>query len=495
MCEELESAKSELGETQADVSSLKDIVSESVHTMKLLTSIIAKQNKQINSMERDIDELKNRSMRDNVIFHNIPEKKDDDLKETVAASMLTMGLDLAGIEYERIHRMGDVNPEGKPRPVVAKPTRYKDTQRLLGHRRREIDKKTDPWISPQFPESVREQRIQLAQMADHAHKKDRSVKTKITHTTLFINGQKVSPPLAPTSAAEVLLLPKPEQRELSETKFVQTNMTSVKGSTFVGRGINVKSLNDVRKAQKSLMLHAETVQTSHNIISYWLPNGDSGYYDDHDYSMGRRMLQTLEQLEHRGVMVVLTRNYGGNKLGPQRFEIARDITKKVSALLYKEESSHQQRMPSKSLQPPAASSSAENTYVIQGEMRQRYDVMKSTCDVTNNRRSNKEDSSTSSSAGSKPSEQDEVNIQCTSSVKDDNQGRRIQEVKEDIQENGNDGLKHDHDQEDLDRTASSDLFPEVKTSDEDNEIYNESEFFLIGFANKQCTYIYSTSII
>ena len=115
-------------------------------------------------------------------------------------------------------------------------------------------------------------------------------------------------------------------------------------------------------------------------------------------------------------------------------------------------------MPSKSLQPPAASSSAENTYVIQGEMRQHYDVMKSTCDVTNNRRSNKEDSSTRSNAGSMPSEQDEVNIQCTSSVKDDNQGSRLQEVKEDIQENGNDGLKHDDDQEDLNKTASSDLF-------------------------------------
>ena len=99
----------------------------------------------------------------------------------------------------------------KTRPIVAKPTRYKDTQRLLSHRRRGINDKNYPWISPQFPESVREERIQLAQIADHAHKKNRSVKSQITPNTLFINGQKVSPPLARTSAAEVLLLPKPEQ--------------------------------------------------------------------------------------------------------------------------------------------------------------------------------------------------------------------------------------------------------------------------------------------
>ena len=163
------------------------------------------------------------------------------------------------------------------------------------------------------------------------------------------------------------------------------------------------------------------------------------------------------------------------KLGPQRFEIARDITKKVSALLFKEESSQQQRMPSNSLQPPAASSRPENTYVIEGEMHQGYDVMKSTCDVTNNRRSNKEDSSMRSSAGNKPSEQDEVNTKCTSGIKDNDQGRKIQAAKEDMQENGNDGLEHVDHQEDLNRTASSDLFPEVKASDEENETDNESE--------------------
>ena len=51
VCEDLEGAKSGLADTQADESTLKDIVSENVHTMKLFTSIIAKQDKQINSQE------------------------------------------------------------------------------------------------------------------------------------------------------------------------------------------------------------------------------------------------------------------------------------------------------------------------------------------------------------------------------------------------------------------------------------------------------------
>ena len=69
-------------------------------------------------MAKDIEELKTRSMRDNVIFHNIPETKDEeDLKGAVAASMLKMGLDLSGIEYDRIHRLGPATPNNKPRAI------------------------------------------------------------------------------------------------------------------------------------------------------------------------------------------------------------------------------------------------------------------------------------------------------------------------------------------------------------------------------------------
>ena len=123
---------------------------------------------------------------------------------------------------------------------MPKPILCKDTQRLLNHRKRGINNKQHPWISPQFPESVREERIQLAQIADHAHNKDKGMKSNITHNALIINGQKVLPPLAPTSAAVVLLLSNPEQMELLEITFAQTNMISVKRSTLVGRGIPIR---------------------------------------------------------------------------------------------------------------------------------------------------------------------------------------------------------------------------------------------------------------
>ena len=425
-------------------------------------------------MAKDIEELKTRSMRDNVI----PETKDEeDLKGAVAASMLKMGLDLSGIEYDRIHRLGPATPNNKPRAIVAKPCLHRDTQRLLSHRKVGINKKNDPWISPQFPESVREERIQLAQIADMAHRKDRKTKSKIAQNALYINGQKVLPPLEPVSPAEVLLLPKAEQRELLEIKFAKTNVISVKGSTFTGRGTPVTSLNDVRKAQKSLMLHQETVQASHNIICYLLPNGTSGYFDDHDYGMGRRMLQTLEQQERSGIMVVLTRFYGGNKLGPQRFEVARDITRQVCLLLpkaQKEGSIQARQQPQNSSSQPTnlSSQATRNRDVTHNDILLDRDIISSTSDVTDrSTRQGRDVSGEVLGLGNEPSKQDTINTNATcgftGSVRNSDQAHHSNREKDEISGQEHDNIaiiEHAGDEDDLNVTASSDLLP-----DTDNE--------------------------
>ena len=71
--------------------------------------------------------------------------------------------------------------------------------------KREINKKNDPWISPQFPDSVQEERIKLAQTAEIAHKKDKKTKCKITHNALYINRQRVIRVLLPLKPVSQLM--------------------------------------------------------------------------------------------------------------------------------------------------------------------------------------------------------------------------------------------------------------------------------------------------
>ena len=135
-------------------------------------------------MAKDIESLKTRSMRDKIIFYNIPEKKDEDLKETVAVSMLKTCLDLSGVEYDHIHRLGVASTDGKPRGIMANHACMETHRDYRVTGKREINKKNDPWISPQFPDSVQEERTQLERIAEIAHKKDKKKQSVRLHTML-----------------------------------------------------------------------------------------------------------------------------------------------------------------------------------------------------------------------------------------------------------------------------------------------------------------------
>lgn len=339
--EEFEGAKEIIGETQADISTLRDAVSENSHVVRILAAIIEKQDKQLRDVKLELDELRMREMRGNVLFHNIPENPDENLKESVVSSFRHIER-MENIVYDRIHRLGHPSKDSKPRIIVAKPRYYEDAERLLKVRKPGLNKQTDPWISPQHPESVRECRIQLSIMAQEMKKKDPSVKTKLSNTRLIVNGQPVNPPLQPVSAATVQLLPKVEQEELKAVaeKMVKISPKTITGSSFTAHATTVKSLNGVRTIQKAILLNPESARASHNIVAYILPTGESGYYDDGDHGMGRRMLQTLEQRgESSGVIVIITRHDHGasrTKIGPRRFDVIRDLTRNVCNVLYHE---------------------------------------------------------------------------------------------------------------------------------------------------------------
>ena len=45
--------------------------------------------------------------------------------------------------------------------------------------------------------------------------------------------------------------------------------------------------------------------------------------------MGRAIMQAIEKSGIKGVVVFVTRQYGGNKIGYKRFQIVKDLTSKV----------------------------------------------------------------------------------------------------------------------------------------------------------------------
>ena len=332
--QEFEGAKEILGETQADVSTLRDMVTDNNQIIRILAATVDKQFKDINSIKAEMEDLKNRGMRDNVLFHNVPEKQNEDVRDAVMRAFRHVK-EVGDIRYDRIHRLGPPAKDRKPRPIVAKPSDHQDKERLLQIKRPRGQKTSEPWISPQYSESLRERRAQLAIIAQEARKKDPTSTTKLYHTKLTINGQVVNPPLGPVSPAEIQLLPIIEKEELQAINkgMVQTATISHKGTSFIAKASTVRNISQVRMIQKAVLVNPESARAAHNIVAYILPNGDPGYYDDDDYGMGRRMLQAMQQREQKGVVVVVTR-YHRSKLGSERFEVIRDITHKACELLH-----------------------------------------------------------------------------------------------------------------------------------------------------------------
>lgn len=329
----LEEARATIGETQADVCSTQELLQDNVKTIQMLTSVVLKQNQQLNSLQSEVDDLKARSMRENILIHNVPEDDSQGVRNAAVKALARVNIDISSTEFDRIHRLGPVRSDKSSRPIVAKPHKFRETDRLLNVDKRGLNRKTQPWISPQYPEQIREARIQLSMIAEEKKKLSPNVKIKINHTTLLVNNSIVKPSLTPPSPAEILTLEKQEKEELKNIKFVKGAQVNTKSSSFVAQATHVKNLNQVRNAYKATMLDPAAAQATHNIAAYILPGGSSGYCDDRDYGLGRRALQVMQSLNSKqqqlGIAIFISRQYGGTKLGTQRFDIVRDITTEV----------------------------------------------------------------------------------------------------------------------------------------------------------------------
>ena len=91
------------------------------------------QNDKENKLRSEIVDLKCRSMRDNLLFFQIPEEKDENC-ETKLLNFIENELGIVNastqIQLHRAHRVGPFK-RGKTRPIVAKFAYYPDRERVL----------------------------------------------------------------------------------------------------------------------------------------------------------------------------------------------------------------------------------------------------------------------------------------------------------------------------------------------------------------------------
>lgn len=140
--------------------------------------------------------LESHSRRNNLIFYNIPEVRQESsaTTETLLYTFLEQNLDMAEeetneIPIERVHRLGKIREDNKPRPIIAKFSFHKDKERILSSARTLAG--TNYGISQDFPREIVEIRKGLVKVMKEAKKKGQD--TKLVYDKLYINGTRYRP--------------------------------------------------------------------------------------------------------------------------------------------------------------------------------------------------------------------------------------------------------------------------------------------------------------
>ncbi len=125
-----------------------------------------------------------------------------------------------------------------------------------------------------------------------------------------------------------------EREEAEAVTFTHTETVMEKGSSFIARAVKTGSINDVRAMYESLLTNPINLSATHNIAGYRLqpPNSTTvtdGFNDDDDFGMGRVVRDEMQKQGDMNMVIFITRQYGGIHLGNRRFEIIKDLVKKV----------------------------------------------------------------------------------------------------------------------------------------------------------------------
>lgn len=135
----------------------------------------------------DMTDLKCRSMRDNLVFYNIPEEKDEDCAQTILGFIeeeMKVKDARREIKLHRAHRMGQYSTN-KLRPIVAKFTYFPDREKV--RKAANVLGGTKFGVSQQFPKEVQEKRRTLVPIMKKA--KADGKEAYIVVDKLFINGK------------------------------------------------------------------------------------------------------------------------------------------------------------------------------------------------------------------------------------------------------------------------------------------------------------------
>jgi hypothetical protein len=145
------------------------------------------------SLKDELTDLKSRSMRDNLVFFNIPEQESEDTENVVRSFLeekMKMPTDQAKeVKFERVHRAGPKLSHNRHRRIVAKFSNYKQREAVRSLGRNLAG--SNFYVHEQFPPEIVDQRKKLYPIMKKA--RDEKKNAYISYNKLYIEGKLYHP--------------------------------------------------------------------------------------------------------------------------------------------------------------------------------------------------------------------------------------------------------------------------------------------------------------
>lgn len=126
--------------------------------------------------------------------------------------------------------------------------------------------------------------------------------------------------------------PQPVDTLVDPPRWSASEVVTEKKSVFIARSSQVSSVVEAKQHLAHLLATDKKVAKATHNITAWRIRGENGVQyqdcdDDGETAAGSRLLHLMELMDVWGVMVVVTRWYGGVQLGPDRFRIINRVAR------------------------------------------------------------------------------------------------------------------------------------------------------------------------
>ena len=147
----------------------------------------------------------------------------------------------------------------------------------------------------------------------------------------MVNNQTYKKLITPPQAADVLRLHVDEIEVAQKVKLIKGDTIIEKDSKFISMAQKVCTMEEVRLGYRQMRIKYR--DATHIMCAYRLNNSrgpcNQNSADNREYGAGRTLLKYLKEQEVTGVYIYIVRYYGGQRLGPHRFQIIQSLAHQV----------------------------------------------------------------------------------------------------------------------------------------------------------------------